>query len=85
MRRLAYLAVSIQTQDMNRQRLAIPERAWREQRTADEFQEVRVLQPTVSMIVIANNTGSIPPRCTPASAPESGSSSSDLPGRGGAL
>jgi hypothetical protein len=42
---------------MNRQRLAIPERAWREQRTADEFQEVRVLQPTVSMIVIANNTG----------------------------
>jgi hypothetical protein len=54
---LAYLPVSIQTQDMHRQRLAIPERAWREQRTADDFQEVSVLQPTVSMIVIAKNTG----------------------------
>jgi hypothetical protein len=31
MRMLAYLPVSLQTQDMNRQRLAIPERAWREQ------------------------------------------------------
>ena len=57
MRMLTYLPVSIQTQDMNRQRLAIPERAWREQRTADDFQEGSVLQPTVSMIVIANNTG----------------------------
>jgi hypothetical protein len=53
---LAYLPVSIQTQDMNRQRLAIPERAWCEQRTADDFQEVSVLQPSVSMIVIAKNT-----------------------------
>jgi hypothetical protein len=57
MRMLAYLPVSIQTQDMNRQRLAIAERAWREQRTVDDFQEVSVLQPTVSMIVIAENTG----------------------------
>jgi hypothetical protein len=57
MRMLAYLPVSIQTQDMHRQRLAIPERAWPKQRTADDFQEGSVLQPTVSMIVIANNTG----------------------------
>jgi hypothetical protein len=81
---LADLPVSIQTQDMNRQRLAIAERAWREQRSADDVQEVSVLQPTVSMIVMAKIPGSIPPRCTPASAPESGSSSPGLPGRGGA-
>jgi hypothetical protein len=56
MRMLAYLPVSIQTPDMHRQRLAIPERAWREQRAADDFQEGSVLQPTVSMIVIAKNT-----------------------------
>jgi hypothetical protein len=81
---LAYLPVSIQTQAMHRQRLAIPARAWHEQRTADDFQEGSVLQPTVSMIVIAKNTRVDPPRCTPASALESGRSSSDLPGRGGA-
>jgi len=53
---LAYLPVSIQTQDINRQRLAIPECARREQRTVDDFPEVSVLQPTVSVIVIAKNT-----------------------------
>ena len=52
----AYLPVSIQAQDTNRQRMAIPDRAWREQRTADDVQEVSVLQPTVSMMAIANNT-----------------------------
>jgi hypothetical protein len=54
---LAYPPVSIQTQDMHRQGLAIPERAWHEQRTADDFQEGSVLQLTVSMIIIAKNTG----------------------------
>jgi hypothetical protein len=57
MRMLAYPPVSIQTQDMHRQRLAILERAWHEQRTADDFQEGSVLQLTVSMIIIAKNTG----------------------------
>jgi hypothetical protein len=57
MRMLAYPPVSIQTQDMHRQHLAILERAWHEQRTADDFQEGSVLQLTVSMIIIAKNTG----------------------------
>ena len=53
----AYLPVSIQTQDMNPQRLAIIEFARCEQLTVDDFQEVSIFQATVSMIAITKNTG----------------------------
>ena len=57
MRMQAYLPVSIQTQHMNPQRLAIREFARREQLTVDGFVEVSIFQATVSMIANTKNTG----------------------------